>query len=109
MITTKQQFVYSMEQNNVYEQFLTNFDKKEAVKQQFIHFLKQNNVYEQFIINFDKREGERNKACPKSQYLSEMEPERFIDRAFTWRHTEGGWLYWYNLSVKWQIFYSKIK
>lgn len=78
-------------------------------KQQFIHFLKQNNVYEQFLTNFDKRESFRNFIYPKSKYLSEVEPLDFLNRAFTWCYTKEGHDFWYYLSIEWKDFYSKIK
>ena len=36
-----------------------------SIKQQFIRFLKENNAYEPFLTNFEKREEKRNKVCPK--------------------------------------------
>ena len=80
-----------------------------SIKQQFIRFLKENNAYEPFLTNFEKREEKRNKVCPKRQYLKKMEPEDFIDRAFDWKNTKEGWKYWFNLSIEWQRIFDKIK
>lgn len=76
-------------------------------KQQFIKFLKQNNVYEQYMHNFIKREEKRNKLCPKNQFFSKTEPEEYINKAFRYDLTKEGWLYWFKLSVEWRRYYIK--
>lgn len=79
-----------------------------TIKQYFFHFLKQNNVYEQYMNNFNKREKHRNEICPKNQFLSKSEPVNFIDRAFTYSRTKEGHEFWFNLSVKWKRCYTHI-
>ena len=76
-------------------------------KQQFIRFLKDNNAYEQYMFNFNKREEKRNKAYPKSQFFSKTKPENYVNRAFTWINTKEGNPFWFNLSIEWKRYYIK--
>ena len=70
-------------------------------KQLFIKFLKDNNIYEQFMFNFNKREEHRNNAIPKNQFFSKTKRKQYINYAFTWSHTKEGWTYWNKFHEKW--------
>ena len=78
-------------------------------KQQFIHFLKENNIYEQYMYNFNKREESRNKAFPKNQYFSKVRRGQYINYAFTWSKTIEGWSYWHKFHEKWINYPTAIK
>ena len=79
-----------------------------TIKQQFIRFLKENNAYEQYMNNFNKREEFRNMICPKNKFFSKAEPFNFINRAFTYDRTNEGYMFWFNLSTEWKkILYTK--
>lgn len=72
-----------------------------TAKQLFIKFLKDNDAYEQYVFNFNKREKFRNKACPKNQFFSKTEDKAYILCAFTWSRTIEGWSYWNKFHEKW--------
>ena len=77
-----------------------------STKQQFVKFLKDNNVYEQYMHDFNKREDYRNYECPKNQILSKVEPLCFIDSAFSWCGTKEGHMFWLRMSYNWKQYCS---
>ena len=80
-----------------------------TAKQLFIQFLKENNIYEQYMYNFNKREESRNKAYPKNQFFSKVRREQYINYAFTWSITPEGWSYWNKFHEKWNNYTAAIK
>ena len=71
-------------------------------KQQFIRFLKQNNVYEQYIYNFNNGKYYRERFFNgKTPFLSEDSPYGYITNAFSWGFTKEGTNFWLMITTKW--------
>ena len=69
-----------------------------SIKQQFIHFLKDNNVYEEFMYNFEHKKIDRTSF---RQYINFTHSFDYIFRSFPWHKTKGGIKLWRTLSNQW--------
>lgn len=75
-------------------------------KQQFIHFLKQNNIYEQFMFNFNNRKKlSTNKFYQDNitfkHFIQHINIQDYIVLAFAWNNTKEGRDFWSETSIKW--------
>ena len=74
-------------------------------KQQFIHFLKQNNIYEQYIDNFDLEYSVTWDKCWEKtlkNFFEKMPPDQFINYSFNWAKTKEGSYFWADIDIKWR-------
>lgn len=77
-------------------------------KQRFIHFLKQNNVYEQYMFNFNNIDGINFRKKYRKEYASIKsfflfsKKKYYVYNAFLWESTKEGYNFWNNLQIKWE-------
>ena len=79
-----------------------------STKKLFIKFLKDNNVYEQYMFNFNNR-TKISKYYPKKTFTSYFETTDLylaINNAFNWSDSPEHFRFWENLNTKW-IFHTK--
>lgn len=69
-----------------------------STKQQFIHFLKDNNAYEEFMYNFLHN---KIRKMDFIQYINNTAKYNFFYNAFPWHLTKGGIQKWRTLSRMW--------
>ena len=69
-----------------------------STKQLFIKFLKDNNVYEQYMFNVNKRKEKY--FTPKNFFLNTLYVD-FVSNAFTWKETLQGYGYWDKIENNW--------
>ncbi len=67
--------------------------------QQFIKWLVQNSQYNLFYNAF--KVHHRPSSVSIDEYLTETEPENYINEAFRWAVTDLGGEYWRTLGAKW--------
>ena len=80
-----------------------------AVKQHFIHFLKDNNVYEQFMFDFNNR-NKISKYYPKKLFIhffKTTDETLLIYDAFNWLASPENYRFWSNINKKWDSYIKK--
>lgn len=91
----------------------------EKWRSEFIRFLKEHNAYSGFVKNFKNETETRNRICwcSESKVIFPTAPncsfkdyfdkctrkENLLSYAFTWRNTEEGERFWYDLSDEWSL------
>ena len=82
-----------------------------TVKQHFIHFLKDNNVYEQYILNFNNRKkiNKYYRETPFIKYFKITNETLLITNAFYWLSSPEHYYFWYILNKKWMHYLDNIK
>lgn len=76
-----------------------------TTKQQFIHFLKQNNVYEKYMFNFQSQDAMKRRISwhiPSINFFEEVNASEFIANAFVYSNTKEGYTCWSIISLKWR-------
>ena len=77
-----------------------------TIKQFFIQFLKQNNIYEQYMLNFNNRNkmSKYYRETPFMEYFKLTNDRYLIALAFPWVCSPEKSCFWEDMSDKWIMY-----